>query len=203
MVLKSITPEPDAFTDGSQAVPAAHSVDLRKTYGTGQATVHALAGVSVSFEHGRFTAVMGASGSGKSTLMQCMAALDRDHHRAPTAVAACSDRDLKKRQPDTCPTVKSSTSTTAEHSPLDKDLQTGIAGAEFKVAFEIDEFDLTARSGGSVLVRGAAHRVRPGSERESAEAAGVELWPGGDRELFMSITPTTSGHITGRRITPT
>jgi len=77
MVLKSITPEPDALTDGGQVVPAAHSVDLRKTYGTGQAAVHALAGVSVSFERGRFTAVMGASGSGKSTLMQCMAGLDR------------------------------------------------------------------------------------------------------------------------------
>ena len=76
-MLKSITPEPDALTDDNQAVPAAHSVDLRKTYGAGQATVHALAGVSVSFEHGRFTAVMGASGSGKSTLMQCMAGLDR------------------------------------------------------------------------------------------------------------------------------
>ena len=91
---------------------------------------------------------------------------------------------------------------TAEHSPVDKDLQTGIAGAEFKVAFEIDELDLRARSGWSVLVRGSAHRVRPGSEHESAEATGVEPWPGGDRELFMSITPTTSGHITGRRITP-
>ncbi len=77
MVFKSITPEPDASADGSQAVPAAHSVDLRKTYGAGQATVHALAGVSVAFERGRFTAVMGASGSGKSTLMQCMAGLDR------------------------------------------------------------------------------------------------------------------------------
>ena len=74
MVLRSITPEPDALAGGSQTVPAAHSVDLRKTYGTGQATVHALAGVSVTFERGRFTAVMGASGSGKSTLMQCMAA---------------------------------------------------------------------------------------------------------------------------------
>ena len=77
MVLRSITPEPDALAGGSQTVPAAHSVDLRKTYGTGQATVHALAGVSVTFERGRFTAVMGASGSGKSTLMQCMAGLDR------------------------------------------------------------------------------------------------------------------------------
>ena len=89
---------------------------------------------------------------------------------------------------------------TAEHNSLDEDLQTGIAGGEFKVAFEIDEFDLTARSGWSVLVRGSAHRVRPGSERESAEAVGVEPWPGGDRELFMSITPTTSGHVTGRRV---
>jgi ABC-type glutathione transport system ATPase component len=43
---------------------AAHAVDLRKTYGTGQAAVHALAGVTVAFERGRFTAVMGPSGSG-------------------------------------------------------------------------------------------------------------------------------------------
>jgi putative ABC transport system ATP-binding protein len=59
------------------ASPAAHAVDLTKTYGTGQATVHALAGITVTFERGRFTAVMGPSGSGKSTLMHCMAGLDR------------------------------------------------------------------------------------------------------------------------------
>jgi putative ABC transport system ATP-binding protein len=62
---------------GTQTAPAAHSVDLRKTYGAGQAAVHALAGVNVTFERGRFTAVMGPSGSGKSTLMHCMAGLDR------------------------------------------------------------------------------------------------------------------------------
>jgi putative ABC transport system ATP-binding protein len=61
----------------TQNAPAAHAIDLRKTYGAGQAAVHALAGVSVTFERGRFTAVMGPSGSGKSTLMQCMAGLDR------------------------------------------------------------------------------------------------------------------------------
>ena len=72
MVLKSET-----STDGVQAGPAAHSVDLRKTYGVGQAAVHALAGISVTIERGRFTAVMGPSGSGKSTLMHCMAGLDR------------------------------------------------------------------------------------------------------------------------------
>ena len=59
------------------ASPAAHAVELTKTYGTGQATVHALGGVNVTFERGRFTAVMGPSGSGKSTLMHCMAGLDR------------------------------------------------------------------------------------------------------------------------------
>ena len=57
--------------------PAANAIDLRKTYGAGQAVVHALAGVTVAFERGRFTAVMGPSGSGKSTLMHCMAGLDR------------------------------------------------------------------------------------------------------------------------------
>jgi putative ABC transport system ATP-binding protein len=66
-----------ARVEDKQATPAARAVELRKTYGTGQAAVHALAGVTVTFDRGRFTAVMGPSGSGKSTLMQCMAGLDR------------------------------------------------------------------------------------------------------------------------------
>ena len=44
---------------------AAHTVDLRKTYGTGQAAVDALAGINVAFERGRFTALTGPSGAGK------------------------------------------------------------------------------------------------------------------------------------------
>jgi putative ABC transport system ATP-binding protein len=64
-------------TGDRQAGPAANCVGLAKTYGVGQAAVHALANVSVSFDRGRFTAVMGPSGSGKSTLMHCMAGLDR------------------------------------------------------------------------------------------------------------------------------
>src|SRR6201982_4203275 len=65
------------LTEDAQASAAAHSVDLRKTYGVGQAAVHALAGIRVTIERGRFTAVMGPSGPGKSTLMHCMAGLDR------------------------------------------------------------------------------------------------------------------------------
>src|SRR5258708_2579788 len=55
---------------------AARAVDIWKVYGTGEAQVDALAGVSVELEKGRFTAIMGPSGSGKSTLMHCLAGLD-------------------------------------------------------------------------------------------------------------------------------
>jgi len=65
------------LTEDTPAASAAHSVGLAKTYGVGQAAVHALAGITVRFDRGRFTAVMGPSGSGKSTLMHCMAGLDR------------------------------------------------------------------------------------------------------------------------------
>jgi nitroimidazol reductase NimA-like FMN-containing flavoprotein (pyridoxamine 5'-phosphate oxidase superfamily) len=87
---------------------------------------------------------------------------------------------------------------TARHSALDEDLQTGIAGGEYKVAFEIDEIDTARRQGWSVLIQGPAHHVSE-AERDAAIEAGVEPWPAGDRELFVRIIPT---HITGRRISP-
>jgi putative ABC transport system ATP-binding protein len=57
--------------------PIAKAVALQKVYGSGEAEVRALDGVSVDFSRGKMTAIMGPSGSGKSTLMHCMAALDR------------------------------------------------------------------------------------------------------------------------------
>ena len=62
------------------SAPAAATIDLSKIYGSGDARVRALDGVSIEFERGRMTAVMGPSGSGKSTLMHCIAGLD-----APTS----------------------------------------------------------------------------------------------------------------------
>ena len=56
--------------------PAASTLDASKIYGEGATEVRALDDVTVSFESGRFTAIMGPSGSGKSTLLHCIAGLD-------------------------------------------------------------------------------------------------------------------------------
>src|ERR1700710_878081 len=60
----------------AQQDAAVRAHDLRKTYGSGETAVHALAGVDVTFARAGFTAIMGPSGSGKSTLMHCLAGLD-------------------------------------------------------------------------------------------------------------------------------
>jgi putative ABC transport system ATP-binding protein len=57
-------------------VAVARAVDAVKVYGSGDAAVRALDGVTVEVPAGHFTAVMGPSGSGKSTLMHCLAGLD-------------------------------------------------------------------------------------------------------------------------------
>lgn len=56
--------------------PAVRLDDVRKVHGEGHRAVTALDGVSVDFERGSFTAIMGPSGSGKSTLLHCAAGLD-------------------------------------------------------------------------------------------------------------------------------
>ena len=86
---------------------------------------------------------------------------------------------------------------TAEHSPTDEDLRTGIAGAEYRVAFEVDDVDAAVREGWSVLIQGSAHHVESEAELASVAGAGVEPWAGGDRQHFIRITPS---RITGRRI---
>jgi putative ABC transport system ATP-binding protein len=47
-----------------------------KSYGQGEAQVHALAGVDLAIARGEFVAIMGPSGSGKSTSMNIIGCLD-------------------------------------------------------------------------------------------------------------------------------
>ncbi len=71
--------------------------DASKTYGRGDTAVHALRQVTVGFEAGRFTAIMGPSGSGKSTLLHCLAGLDRlDQGRVLIGDADLSTLDDRK-----------------------------------------------------------------------------------------------------------
>jgi putative ABC transport system ATP-binding protein len=51
--------------------------NVSRTFGQSDAAVRALEDVSVAFQPGTFSAVMGPSGSGKSTLMHILAGLDR------------------------------------------------------------------------------------------------------------------------------
>jgi putative ABC transport system ATP-binding protein len=80
------------------------ATDVRRRYGEGDAAVNALAGVTVGFERGRFSAIMGPSGSGKSTLMHILAGLDRPTSGTVTLdgveITSLDDADLTKLRRD-------------------------------------------------------------------------------------------------------
>jgi putative ABC transport system ATP-binding protein len=71
-----------------------------RTFGSGEGTVRALDGVSLGFQRGSFTAVMGPSGSGKSTLLQSAAGLDRPSsgtvHLGDVELGGLSERALAR-----------------------------------------------------------------------------------------------------------
>ena len=80
--------------------PLVSAVDVTRRYGQGEATVHALRGVSLDLPAGAFTAIMGPSGSGKSTLMHILAGLDRPTEGTVaidgTDITTLGDTDLTK-----------------------------------------------------------------------------------------------------------
>jgi putative ABC transport system ATP-binding protein len=99
----TLTPVPTEFAPPSSTA-AARAVNVTKTYGHGEAEVFALNDVSVEFDTGRFTAIMGPSGSGKSTLMHCLAGLDTlssgDVYVGDVNVTELNDRQLTQLRRD-------------------------------------------------------------------------------------------------------
>ncbi|MGW2515693.1 DUF1918 domain-containing protein [Streptomyces sp. NPDC001617] len=77
---------------------------------------------------------------------------------------------------------------------------TPAAAVGTEVAFEIDHMDEALSQGWSVLAVGRASVVtEPDAVRRLTEHAHTTPWPGGEREMWVSIRPA---HLTGRRITP-
>jgi putative ABC transport system ATP-binding protein len=90
--------------DSTTTHQVAGTENATKDFGEGSTLVRALDRITVSFETGRFSAIMGPSGSGKSTLLHCLAALEPltsgKAFIGGTDLSELSDRELTELRRD-------------------------------------------------------------------------------------------------------
>ena len=83
-----------------KTLPVFRLVDLRKTYGQGEAAVHALRGLELTVNEGELLVLLGPSGSGKSTLLNVLGGLDRPTQGSAffrdLDLASASDADVTR-----------------------------------------------------------------------------------------------------------
>ena len=74
------------------SLPIIQIQHLNKTFGTGEAAVHALEDINLEVQAGEIFGIIGLSGAGKSTLVRCMNLLER-----PTSGSVVVDgKDMTK-----------------------------------------------------------------------------------------------------------
>ena len=74
--------------------------DVKYEYKNKYQTVHALAGVSTTFERGKFYAVIGKSGSGKTTMLSMLAGLDNPTSGSVTIGSDIGTKSVRKMDKD-------------------------------------------------------------------------------------------------------
>ncbi len=65
------------------------------------------------------------------------------------------------------------------------------------VSFDVDHLDDALGEGWSVLLTGTAGIISDAAEASRVHALGIEPWAGGDRDVYVRLSPS---RITGRRI---
>jgi putative ABC transport system ATP-binding protein len=92
----TITTQNTLTTVPSTARTILEAQDISKIYPSGESTVTALNHLSMTFEAGRITAIVGPSGSGKSTLLNLLAGFD-----TPSSGAVLHDGNDLSKMPET------------------------------------------------------------------------------------------------------
>ena len=69
------------------------------------------------------------------------------------------------------------------------------AARDSVVAFEVDDIDISSRSGWSITVVGHAHEITESGELGRARSLGLVSWAGDDRDHFVSVAVE---RVTGR-----
>jgi hypothetical protein len=82
-------------------------------------------------------------------------------------------------------------------STTDKDLRTGIRGADYRVTFEIDQVGRDAQEGWFVVIQGPAHHMDAYDDFLSAWQRAPRASDIRSRDHFVRITPSL---IVGRRL---
>ena len=73
--------------------------NIKKDYGGGEQTVHALKGISIDFRENEFVSVLGQSGCGKTTMLNIIGGLDR-YNEGDLIIDGVSTKQYKARDWD-------------------------------------------------------------------------------------------------------